>query len=164
MHHAHVLQGLERVGDQGVICYNLGNFLMDPTSGHVQIKTVLEQRRTGAVFVFDLDASAACQVSILPTYLDDDFCVRWAVGDRGREVVTRLAKMSTFLEPGQPLAEEFARQRAERNLGPIFAVIWHHLARGNWRILLGIMARVRPRHIGSLLGMLRVRLFGQSNP
>jgi hypothetical protein len=158
MHHAHVLQGLERVGDRGVVCYSLGNFLMDPTCGYVQFQTVLEQRRTGAVFVFDVEAGGHCQVSVLPTYLADDFCVRWAVGDRGREVLSRLAKMSAFLEDGQVLAEEFARQRAERNLGSPFNVIWHHLRRANWRILIGIIAGIRPRHVRTLLGMLRVRL------
>jgi hypothetical protein len=164
MHHAHVLQGLERVGDRGVICYNLGNFLMDPACGHVQIQTAMAQRRTGAVFVFDLDDSAACQVSVLPTYLDDDFCVRWALGDRGLQVLSRLTKMTAFLEDEKALAEEFARQRAERNLGPIFTVIGHHLRKGNWRILVGIVAAIRPRHIRSLFGMLRVQLLRRSHP
>lgn len=163
MHHAHVLQGLERVGDRGIVCYNLGNFLMDPASGHVQIQTAMEQRRTGAVFIFDVDANAGCQVSVLPTYLDENCCVRWAVGDRGLEILHRLAMLSAFLKPGRPLAEEFARQRAERNLGSIFTVIRHHLVRGNWRILWGILAGIRLRHFGTLLGMLRVRLLHSSH-
>jgi hypothetical protein len=159
MHHAHVLQGLERVGDRGVVCYNLGNFLMDPACGYVQFPTVMEQRRTGAVFVFDLDAQGHSQVSVVPTYLGNDFCVRWAVGDRGRDVLSRLAKMSAFLESRQALAKEFARQRAERNLGSPFTIIGYHLRRANWRVLLGFLAGIRPRHFRTMLGMLQVRFF-----
>jgi hypothetical protein len=156
------LQGLERIGDRGFVCYNLGNFLMDPASGHVQIKTALEQRCSGGVFVFEVDASGVGQVSVLPIYVDNDFCARWAIGERGQAILRRLAEMSSFLEPGKSLADEFARQRAERNLGPVFHVLWHHFLRGHWRILLAILAGLRLRHVISLVGMLRVRLSGGS--
>lgn len=164
MHHAHVLQGVERVGEQGVICFNLGNFLMDSACGHVQVQTALAQRRTGAVFVFDLDRAGGCEVSVLPIYLDNDFCARWARGEQGREILGRLTTMAGFLKDEQALAAEFARQRAERNLGPILTVLGHHLCKHNWRILLGILAGIRPRHFRALLGMLKMRLLRQGAP
>ncbi len=158
MHHAHVLQGVERVGERGLICYSLGNFLMDPACGYVPVKTVLEQRRTGAVFVFDFDREGACRASVLPICVDGDFYVHWAVGDLGRKILHRFMAMNAFLDSEQLLCQEFARQRAERTLGPVFTVVWHHFAKGNWALLLGILSRVRPRHLLGLLGMLRIRV------
>ena len=164
MHHPHVLQGLERVGEGGIVCYSLGNCLMDPKSGHVSINTMLEQRRTGAVFVFDVGARGGCSVAVLPTYTDEAFCVRWALGEQGHAILNRLLVMTAFLKSRNCLAAEFARQRAERNLGPVFIVLWHHLIRGHWRILKNIFATIRPRHLLWLMGMLRIRIFGTREP
>ena len=143
MHHAHVLQGVEVKPGPQVVCYSLGNFLIDWQEGWVPTRVVEEQQRTGGVFLFELDREGIKQTAVLPTYLDDHFRVRWAVGEKGVAVLKRLEGISRDLEGNYlPL---FNRQRAERNTGHLLNVLWFHLRRGRWGSVWSELIKIRPR-------------------
>jgi len=145
MHHAHVLQGVQLVGHNGVVCYNLGNFLFDSSGGYVQIDTALKRRLSGAVFAFEIDTDGVCLAAALPTYVDDDFTVQWTLNPRGEETLHHLAEISRHIE--SDVASVFYQQRADRNVGPAFKVLWFHLRHGNWAILAGLLKRIRLRNV-----------------
>jgi len=147
MHHAHVLQGVQ-ASPQGVICHNLGNFLLDWREGNVPPDVAIEQQTQGAVFLFELGGGGVCLAAALPTYLDTHFRVRWARGPRGQAILERLARISRDLAGDyRPL---FARQRAARNTGLTLKVLAFHLRRGNWPFVWAQLRRTRPKHLGML--------------
>jgi poly-gamma-glutamate synthesis protein (capsule biosynthesis protein) len=149
MHHAHVLQGVQTTPNGRICCYNLGNFLYDWQEGNVQTPVVLRQQNEGAAFWFELDGQGIALAAALPTWIDEKCCVRWATGDRGREILNRLVRISKDLEGDVELL--FERQRAERNMGPIIKVLAFHIRHRNWRDLLESVRRARFEHIKMLI-------------
>jgi hypothetical protein len=156
MHHAHVLQGVEVKPGPQVVCYSLGNFLIDWREGWVPARVVEEQQREGGVFLFELDRKGVKRTAVLPTYIDVNFRVRWAVGEKGAAILKRLEGISRDLEGNYlPL---FNRQRAERNTGHILNVLWFHLRRGEWGLIWPELIKVRPRHLALLFAFLSKRM------
>jgi hypothetical protein len=113
------------------------------------------------VFLFDLDKKGVSLAAALPIYVDDNFCVRWAKGERGKEIIRRLEKLSKHLGNGH-FAREFWRQRLERNTGLVLKVVWFHFRRGNWAILLSLVKRIRLIHLGMFLGWIFQVSFSRS--
>jgi hypothetical protein len=149
MHHAHVLQGVQVIGESSVVCYNLGNFLIDWQEGNVRGDVVPDLQTESAVFVFDLDAQGVCFAAALPIVIADDFRVCPATGERGQGILARLARISHDLEGD--FAPLFAAQRSERNTGHILKVMAYHLRRGNISVLWQVARQVRPRHLAMMV-------------
>jgi len=149
MHHAHVLQGIDTNREGRVACFNLGNLLLDWEEGNVKAEVMVNRQQEGAVFVFDLDEMGVCSGVALPTLIQPDCRVKWARGERGREVLDRLSRISGDLE-GE-FAALFHAQRAERNAGHGLKVVLFHLKRGNWKYVVESLMSIRPRHIGMLI-------------
>lgn len=144
MHHAHVLQGVHVHNWGKVICCNMGNFLFDTKEGNVQVNVQEEKQKQSAVFVLDFDKQGLVMAAALPIFMDDEFRVRWATGETGRRIITRLERISRDLE-GE-FEEKYTQQRAERNVHMVFRVFWYHLAHFHWNILWHLIRHVRKDH------------------
>jgi len=145
MHHAHVLQGIE-VGESGrVCCYNLGNFVYDHLEVNVLTKAMLDEQQESAVFIFDLDVQGVASLAVLPTRLDAECCMRWAVQEHGDKILRRLQRISLGLNTDYQ--REFDRQRVERNFGDILRVLVFHARRGNWAYVFDNLRRTRFEHL-----------------
>jgi capsule synthesis protein PGA_cap len=144
MHHAHVLQGVQITQQGCVCCYNLGNFLYDWSVGNVQTPVQLRAQNEGGIFWFELDDQGVVSAKVLPTWIDDDCRVRWATGDRGIGILSRLNEISAGLTGAfEPI---FEAQRASRNTGPILKVLAFHARRGNWKFVVESLRRARWQH------------------
>ncbi len=149
MHHAHVLQGVESAPGGGLVCYNLGNLLFDWTEGETAIEVPVEEQRSGAVFVFDLDRRGVCRALALPTRVDDAWTVRWALGASGRAILERLARISgDWREAGAT----FHRQLTDRATGLAVREVIERLRDGGPRALPELARRLRGHHLRMLLG------------
>jgi poly-gamma-glutamate synthesis protein (capsule biosynthesis protein) len=144
IHHAHVLQGVEVLPQGSVVCYNLGNFLLDWQEGNVKGEVMVELQEQGAVFLLDLDRDGVCQAAALPTWMDEQPRVRWATGERGQAILERLRRISLDLQGD--FAAAFHAQRSGRNTGLVLKVLLHHARRGNWRYVAGQLGKIRPKH------------------
>jgi|GEM_PF-2005847 len=158
MHHAHVLQGVQ-TRNGCVICHSLGNFLFDSQGGAVRANVMKKEQEEGAVFLFDLDRKGVCLAAAMPTYADDDCCVRWATGPRGTRILSRLASISVALENGY--LPFFWGQRLRRHLGITIRLVWHHVSHGNWAIVVAMLVELlagfcREAHLDFLM-----RFFGR---
>jgi hypothetical protein len=157
MHHAHVLQGIEVTEEGRVICYNLGNFVLDWEEGNVAVGVMMREQNEGAVFLFDLDREGICLGAALPTRIEPDGCVSWATGDHGFRILSRLIRISDDLRSDYTRA--FERQRAERTGYSSFTVLWHHLKNRHWATSWKILTTFRIRHTRLVLiwvaGLLR---------
>lgn len=149
MHHAHVLQGVQVTASRAVCCYNLGNFIFDWEEGNVKIPVLVREQNEGAIFHFVLDRNGITQATAIPVWIDSDCAVRWATGMRGREILTRLSRISLDLECDYEAA--FKRQRAERHTSGILKVVWFHLRRGNWSFVLDSAKQARLEHLGMIV-------------
>ena len=145
MHHAHVLQGIEVTPKGRICCFNLGNLLYDCEEGLVRTPVMLRQQNEGGIFWFELDRQGVALAAVFPTWIDRDCCVHWATGERGYAILRRLESISRDLEGDFRLA--FERQRAERNAGPILAVLAFHIKHGNWRDVVDSLRRIRFEHV-----------------
>ncbi len=145
MHHAHVLQGCEVTATGHVCCYNLGNFMYDWEEGNVKVPVVLEQQNEGAIFLFDLDREGVTNFTVLPTWIDEECCVRWATGNRGVQILTRLQQISTALQGD--FRGAFERERALHNTGGILKVLVFHTKQGHWRFVADSLRRARWEHV-----------------
>jgi len=149
MHHSHVLQGVQTTNAGGVLCYSLGNLIFDSSGGYVEIDVAKESRLRTMVFAFDLDCDGVARAVAIPAQLDEQFVVRWAKGQQGHAMLDHLVEISRPLYGD--ISAEFERQRAERNVGPGFTVLWYHLRRGHLKTVAGYLARVRPKHFVMVL-------------
>ena len=145
MHHAHVLQGVELNGLGHACCYSLGNFLCDSLEGNVQSNVMMEEQREGAVFMFDFDSNGLTSIAVLPTWMNDDCHVTWAVGERGMKILQRLERISRGLKTDY--RREFDQQRVQRNFAVTLRVLLFHVYRGNWRYVLHNLQRIRFEHV-----------------
>ena len=149
MHHAHVLQGIEVTAD-GMVCYNLGNLLLDWTLGDVRVEIMEEEQRSGGLFIFDLDRGGICAAAVLPVRVDDSWTVRWALGDVGRTILERLQRISGGWDG--VAAREFHRQLADRATGQAVKSTLLELRRGGMGTLPGILRRLKGRHLRMIAG------------
>jgi poly-gamma-glutamate synthesis protein (capsule biosynthesis protein) len=147
MHHAHVLQGVQMSSGR-VACYGLGNFLFDSQEGLITNVCMVREQNEGAVFAFDVDRSGICRAAALPTYLDDQCRLHWAVGEHGRAVLDRLAQLSANLDGDW--ASLFWRQRSERNTGHILRMLRYYLRNRRWSEVRRMMRKVRGQHLRML--------------
>ncbi len=143
IHHAHVLQGIEVTPD-GLICHNLGNFLLDWTLGHIRFELMLEEQRTGGIFILDLDRDGVCGLAVLPVRVDDDWTVRWALDADGRTILERLRRISADWHGA---GRRFHRQLAERTTGLAFRSTFLELKHGGLRTLPGLLRRIKGHHL-----------------
>lgn len=157
MHHSHVLEGIEVNTDKGVICYGLGNLIFDPSGGFVTNNSLLKEKSRGAIFVFDLDSQGLCLAAILPLFVDAEFRIQWALGSQGIQALEHFVDLSRLLH--EDSAAVFDRQRAERNVGPVFTVLWYHFRHKNWGILAGVLRNIRPANVLMLLRWLWYRCY-----
>ena len=155
MHHTHVLQGIE-IADRGVACYNLGNLLFDWTVGEIAVDRMLEEQRSGAIFVLELDRRGIRGLSVLPTRVDDDWILRWATGTVGRAILERLRRISSGWRGAA--AAGFHRQLADRATGLAVRELVSELRRGGPRAIPGLARRIRKHHLRMLAGWPAQRL------
>lgn len=164
-HHAHVVQGVEMVdagGRMAAVCHNLGNFLLDWTVGEIPVEIQVEEQRRGVVVVADVDRRGVQRLAALPTRVDDEWVVRWATGETGGEILSRLERISRDLEGDY--AALFRAQRAERNTVLALRTLARRLRRGDVLPLLRILPRLRLHHASMVLRWLGSRFFGKSEP
>lgn len=145
MHHAHVLQGIEITPKGQICCYNLGNFVWDCEEGNVKTPVMLEEQNEGAIFLFDLDKHGIAAAYAVPTWIDENCCVRWASGNRGRRILERLKRISLELDGN--FESLYRRQRAFRNTAHILQVLAFHTRHGNWRFVADSLRRTRWEHV-----------------
>lgn len=151
MHHAHVLQGVQSLDDR-IICFNLGNFLFDSQEGNVKANMMKREQNESAVFLFEFDTNGICLAAALPVWMDERCQVRWAPGEHGMRILTRLLRISRPLSGD--VSSKFWQQRAERNTGLVGKVAVFHLRHGNWRVLVQMVRQLRLHHVRMILGWL----------
>ncbi len=156
MHHAHVLQGIELGANGGVVCYNLGNLLLDWTLGEIPVEIMQEEQRSGGIFVFDLDRGGICAAAVLPVRVDDRWTVRWALGDSGRTILEHLRRISGGWDG--IAVREFHRQLADRATGLAVKSTLLELRRGGLGTLPGVLRRIKGRHLRMVAGWPAERL------
>jgi hypothetical protein len=156
MHNAHVLQGVEVFNERSVICFNMGNFLFDSQAGYLKTSIMLKEQREGAVFLFDFDANGISLAAALPTWIDDTCCVRWAVGERGRDILDRLARVSEDLR--DDYASAFWSQYSERNIRAILSMLWFHSRSGNLSVLKQLASQYSWYHVNIVLHSVLAKL------
>jgi len=156
MHNAHVLQGVEVMNGGNVVCYNMGNFLFDSQAGYLKTSIMLKEQREGAVFLFDLDTNGVSLAAALPTWIDDTCCVRWALGERGRNILDRLARVSEDLRGDY--ASAFWSQYSERNIRAILSMLWFHSRNGNLLVLKQLANQYSWYHVNIVLHSIFAKL------
>jgi poly-gamma-glutamate synthesis protein (capsule biosynthesis protein) len=149
MHHAHILQGVQVTSQARVCCYNLGNFLYSWEEGNVQTPVMLREQNEGAIFVFDMDSQGIAAAAALPTWIDESCRVCWATGERGRQILHRLERISRDLEGN--FAPVFERQRTWRNTQVILKVLAFYAWHGNWKYVMDALRRTRLEHLKMLV-------------
>ncbi|MBZ0115118.1 MAG: CapA family protein [Thermoanaerobaculia bacterium] len=148
MHHPHVLQGVEVGPNGGVACYSLGNFLVDPREGCLEVDIEHDLQRQGAIFSFQLDRDGVSAVDILPTVIKNGSRVEPADAKEAAEIVSRLRRISAELQGDYQAT--FYQQRAERNTGLGIAGLRSLLLTGRWGLLLRMLSRARLEHAAML--------------
>lgn len=152
IHHAHVLGGVERVGD-AVIAWGLGNFL-------ALTNNVAGERREGLVLRCILDGHRVVDHAVLPSWVTLDACVVPAPPEVEARVRQRVEAMSRVMAEGRGgemyrasvTPEKVWRRLREavreafrgggRNLWPTLRSLRPHHARFLW---LGFRALLRRR-------------------
>lgn len=155
LHHAHVLQGIETAPGGGLACYNLGNLLLDWEEGEIEVGQMVEEQRSGGLFVFDLDLRGVARAFVLPIRVDDGWTVRWAVGEAGGAILDRLERISRRDRDTDAL---FHRQLAERTAGLAVRSVVREIRRGKARAIVELLPRLRPHHVRMVGGWLARRL------
>jgi poly-gamma-glutamate synthesis protein (capsule biosynthesis protein) len=155
LHHAHVLQGIETPPGGGLACYNLGNLLLDWEEGEIEVDQMVEEQRSGGLFVFDVDRRGVARAFVLPIRVDDGWTVRWAVGEAGGAILNRLERISRWDRDTSVL---FHKQLAERTAGLAFRSVAREIRRGGVRTLFELMPRLRAHHVRMVGGWLASRL------
>jgi capsule synthesis protein PGA_cap len=151
-HHPHVPQGVERRGSR-LAAYSLGEFVFDPSCGHVTSRVAAEARRRSLVLSCRLSAEGVIDHALLPVESGGDLRPRALQGEPAREALARLEALGSGIVSGG--ADLFMDQLASRTVRHQRDVLLHHLRRGHFGILARWFARVRPRHVAMLLRSLR---------
>lgn len=148
MHHPHVLQGIEVGARGGVACYSLGNFLVDPREGCLDIDVAHELQRQGGIFSFEVDRNGVSAVDVLPTVIKNGSRVEPADHATSAKIESRLRRISADLQGDYEAT--FYQQRSERNTGLGIAELRSLLLTGRWGRLLRTLSRGRPEHVAML--------------
>lgn len=155
-HHPHVVQGVERVG-RALVAYSLGEFLFDPSCGHVVSRVAADVRRQTVVLSATLGLAGAGDVELIPVRIDDDLRPMALTGQQREQAARRLETLCEGASSGD--ARLFSEQMASRTVQHQRDVFMHHLRRGHVGILLPWLLRARPRHLGMLLRALWKKVF-----
>jgi hypothetical protein len=161
MHHAHVLQGVQVTSQNKICCYNLGNFLLDWREGNVTVPIAIQEQNEGAVFAFELDSLGIASATAIPTFIAENCQVQWAVGQRGQQILDRLARISLNLDGD--FNNLYEQQRAERNIPGILQVLKFHALKGNWKLVADALKNFRIEHARMLLRWVLSRLSGKQS-
>lgn len=137
IHHAHVLGGIERVGD-GLIAWGLGNFLA--ATNHFS-----DERREGMVLRCHLDGPRVVGHEFVPTWVTDDARVIPAPLAVQARVRARVAKMSDAMAAGRGPALYEASITSDRVARRLAEAVREAL-RGGGRNLWPTLKSLRPRH------------------
>ncbi len=153
MHHPHVLQGIEVTDGGTVICYSLGNFLVDWTAGLLQHDIRTQEQTEGGIFLFDLDEHGVQRVQVVPTRITANCTVELATGEHAAAIVSRLERISADLSGDY--VPEYLRQRAAFNTQLGLRSLLSLARGGQFRELFRMLRRARPAHLGMLWRWLR---------
>ena len=149
MHHAHVLQGVEITPPGKICCYNLGNFLYDGRKETFKLRWCYVNKTRAGFFGLRWTGKGwlglrCCQRGSIEIVV----CAGHG-GERGKEILSRLARISRDLDGDIELL--FEQQRAERNTGPILKVLAFHVMHRNWGYIFDSLRRARLEHFKMLL-------------
>ncbi len=137
VHHAHVLGGIERVGD-GLIAWGLGNFL-------AATNNFLDERREGMVLRCTLDGRRVVAYEFYPTWVTEAAVVVPAPPEVEVRVRSRIEHMSRAMAAGEGprrYRDSITPDRVARRL--VEAV--REALRGGGRNLWPTIRSLRPRH------------------
>lgn len=114
-HHPHVLHGIERMGESGIVLYSLGNFLFHRLSYELQRPAPPYQLEyvkgddTRESFLAELRLKDDGQIDELrayPLHMDEHGNPRWATGEAGARILDRLLRFSQALNTTLTVSEE----------------------------------------------------------
>ncbi len=137
IHHAHVLGGIERVGD-GLIAWGLGNFL-------AATNNFSDERREGMVLRCTLEGHRVVDHEFVPTWVTEEACVVPAPPEVEARVRARVAKMSRAMAEGRGSEMYQASVTPDRVAGRLLEAV-REAFRGGGRNLWPTIKALRPRH------------------
>ena len=150
-HHPHVLQGYRR--EAGTLTlFSLGEGVFETASGELKMAWTRERRRRAGAFIVEVAQHSG--LVIHPMFLDEDGWPQPATGEVEREIVERMQRLSTgWDDPERQFRENAAGDLVRYELG----AIGEFLRRGRFDRVLGLIAKIRPRHFAWFLASLRRR-------
>lgn len=155
-HHPHVVQGMERRG-RSLIAYSLGEFLFDPTCGHVVSRVAAQTRRQTMVLSVSLTSDGVTGYEVLPVLVEDDLRPAVLDGEDREQGTARIQELSAAAAGDDSTL--FHEQLADRTVRHQRDVMLHHIRKGNLGILIPWLFRARPRHLFLLMRALLQRAF-----
>ena len=142
--HPHVLSGYEKIGDDKLIWYSLGDFIFD---------SPVESRRRSGILSLRADNHRIGAFELIPTYIDDSLQVTEAGGKLSESILNSIAARSAKLHSisyekdyAMVYAKEFLRFQIER----LRSILKRKGLRHTVSFLLS-RARYFPHHISKLL-------------
>jgi len=143
-HHPHVLSGYEKIGDDKLIWYSLGDFIFD---------SPVENRRRSGILSLRADEHRIGAFELIPTYIDDSLQVTEAGGELSETILKSIAELSAKLHSksyekdyAMVYAKEFIRFQIER----LRSICKQKGLVGTVSFLLS-RARYFPHHVSKLL-------------
>ena len=111
-HHPHWHQTVERVPDNKLIFYSLGNFVFDQMWS--------QETREGMAVEVKFKGKALSDVTLLPVMIDDFCCPRWAEGGEGLNIIKKInpnAKSAAVMKDGK-VADDWVAALSNRGAVP----------------------------------------------
>jgi poly-gamma-glutamate synthesis protein (capsule biosynthesis protein) len=90
-HHAHVVQGFE-IYKNGLIAYNLGNFIFDQFH---------EKNRDTIALSVDISKTGVENFSLIPMVIDSDYCPRVATPKDRKKILAHIIELNMNIEAGR---------------------------------------------------------------
>lgn len=87
-HHPHVLRGIEKYG-RGYIVYSLGNFVCDMVWD--------DTLRTSLILECTLTRSGVQDISLVPTFTNDNFQPEVMTGERAQSILSNVVRLEQFI-------------------------------------------------------------------
>lgn len=137
IHHAHVLGGVERVGD-GLIAWGLGNFL-------AATRNFADERREGMVLRVTLDGPRVIEWEMVPTWINEEACVVPAPSEIEARIRTRVEEMSRIMAAGRG-EQMFRASITPEGVARRLREAIREAMRGGGRNLWPTLKSLRPRH------------------
>ena len=91
--------------------------------------------------MFDIDKSGVCAAAAFPTLIDDNYNVKWATGNSGKNILKRLMRISDDLKIDY--RRKFNNQRIKRNFVHSINVLFHHLKNRNWDSVTKVLKQIK---------------------